>query len=182
MNTSFPGNDQMGKSKGQWFSKLDAYSNHSGSFSKFQCPGWTLTQDPQGFEVLLFIQKLLRWLSKAHPMLFSSAQSLNHVRLFVTPWTAVCQASLSITNSHSLPKLVSIESVMLPNHLILCRPLLLPPSICPSIRVFSSESALHSRWQSTGISASISVLPMNIQNWFPLGWAGWISNVESHLY
>ena len=77
---------------------------------------------------------------------FSSVQSLSHLRLFVTPWTAACQASLSITNSQSLSKLMSIESVMPSNHLILCRPLLLPPSILPSIRVFSSESVLCTVW------------------------------------
>ena len=77
---------------------------------------------------------------------FSSVQSLSCVRFFVTPWTAACQASQSITNSQSLPKLMSIESVMPFNHLILCRPLLLLPSIPPSIRVFSNESALRIRW------------------------------------
>ena len=77
---------------------------------------------------------------------FSSFQSLSHVRLFVTPWTAACQASLSITNPWSLLKLMSIKSVMPSNHLILCRPLLLPPSISPSIRVFSNKSALRIRW------------------------------------
>ena len=76
----------------------------------------------------------------------SSVQSLSRVRLFVTPWTAACQASLSITNSQSVLKLVSIELVMRCNHLILCHPLLLLPSIFPSIRVFSSELALHIRW------------------------------------
>ena len=76
---------------------------------------------------------------------FSSVQSLSCVRLFATPWTATCQASLSITNSWNLLKLMSIESVMPSNHLILCCPLLLPPSIFPSIRVFSKESALHIR-------------------------------------
>ena len=77
---------------------------------------------------------------------FSSVQSLSRVRLFVTPWTAARQASLSITNSWSLLKLMSIESVMPSNHFILCHPLLLPSSIFPSIRVFSNESALHIRW------------------------------------
>ena len=76
----------------------------------------------------------------------SSVQSLSRVWLFATPWTAASQASLSITNSHSPPKPMSIESVMPSNHLILCRPLLLLPSIFPSIRVFSNESALHIRW------------------------------------
>ena len=77
---------------------------------------------------------------------FSSVQSLSRVRLFVTPWTAACQASLSITNSRSSLKLMSIESVMPSSHLILCRPLLLLPPIPPLIRVFSNESTLHMRW------------------------------------
>ena len=76
---------------------------------------------------------------------FSSVQSLSCVRLFATPWTAACQASLSITNSRSSPKLMSIKSVMPSSHLILCRPLLLLPPIPPSIRVFSNELALHIR-------------------------------------
>ena len=76
----------------------------------------------------------------------SSVQSLSRVQLFATPWTAAHQASLSITNSWSLPKLMSIELVMPPNHLILCRPLLLLPSIFPNIRVCSNESALCIRW------------------------------------
>ena len=99
----------------------------------------------------------------------SSVQSLSRVWLFDR------QASLSITNSQSLPKLMSAESVMLSNHLILCHPLLLPPSIFPSIRLFSNESALCIRWTNIGVSASASVLPMNTQNWSPLGWTGWIS-------
>ena len=76
---------------------------------------------------------------------FSLVQLLSHVRFFVTPWTAALQASLSITNSQSLLKLMSIELVMPANHLILCHPLLLPPPIFPSIRVFSRESVLHIR-------------------------------------
>ena len=94
----------------------------------------------------------------------SSVQSLSCVRLFVTPFTAACQASLSITNSWSLLKLLSIELMMPSNHLILCRPLLLLPLIFPSIRVFSSESVLCISGQRTGISASASVLPINIQD------------------
>ena len=77
---------------------------------------------------------------------FSSVQLLTRVQLFVTPWTVSRQASLSITNSRSLPKLMSIESVMPSDHLTLCHPLFLPLSIFPSIRVFSNESALHIRW------------------------------------
>ena len=79
-------------------------------------------------------------------MYFSSIQSLSHVWLFATPWTAACQASLSITNSWSLLKLMSIESVRPSNHLILCHPLLLLPSIFPSIRVLFNESVLLIRW------------------------------------
>ena len=91
---------------------------------------------------------------------FSSVQSLSRVQLFVTPWTAARQASLSITNSWSPPKLMSIESVMPSNHLILCRPLLLPPSIFPSIRVFSNESALCIRWPQYW-SFSFNISPSN---------------------
>ena len=87
-----------------------------------------------------------------------SVQSLSHVRLFVTPWTAARQASLSITNSWSLLKLMSIESVMLPIHLSLCHPLLLLPSIFPSIRVFSNELALYIRWPKYW-SFSLSISP-----------------------
>ena len=89
-----------------------------------------------------------------------SVQSLSHVRLFVTPWTAARQASLSITNSQSLLKLMSITSVMPSNHLILCYPLLLPPSVFPSIRVLSNESALRIRWPKYW-SFSFSISPSN---------------------
>ena len=82
---------------------------------------------------------------------------------------------LSFTISRSLLKLMSNKSVMPSNHLILCPPLLLLPSIFPSIRAFSNESALHIRWPKIGTSASASVLPVNIQDWFPLGLTGWIS-------
>ena len=92
---------------------------------------------------------------------FSSGQLLSRVRLFATPWTAARQASLSITNSYSLLKLMSIESVMPSNHLILCHPLLLPPSNFPSIRVFSNESVLRMRWPKYW-SFSFSISPSNI--------------------
>ena len=90
----------------------------------------------------------------------SSVQSPSRVRLFATPWTAAHQASLSITNSWNSPKPMSIESVMPSNHLILCRPLLLLPSIFPSIKVFSNESALHIRWPKYW-SFSFSISPSN---------------------
>ena len=106
---------------------------------------------------------------------FSSAQSLSHVWLFVTPWTAACQASLSITNCWSLLSLMSIESVMPSNHLILCCPLLLLPSVLPSIRVFSNESVLHIRWPKYW-SFTFSISSSNEYSGpIYLGWTGWIS-------
>ena len=91
---------------------------------------------------------------------FSSVQSLSRVRFFATPWTAACQASLFITNSQSLPKLMPIESVMPSNHLILCWPLFLLPSIFPSIRVFSNDSVLRIRWPKYW-SFSFNISPSN---------------------
>ena len=107
--------------------------------------------------------------------------SLSHVWLFATPWTAARQAFLSIINSRSLLKLMSIESVMSSNHLILGRPLLLLPSILQASRSFQISQFFASGSPSIGASASASVLPMNIQNWFPLGWTGWISLLSKGL-
>ena len=104
----------------------------------------------------------------------SSVQSLHRVRLFATPWSAARQASLYITNSQSLLKLISIELVMPFNHLILCHPILCLPAIFPSITVFSNESVLCIRWPNYGVSASAWVLPMKTLDWSPLGWTGWI--------
>ena len=112
---------------------------------------------------------------------FSSVQSLSFVWLFATPWTTTCQASLSIANSRSLLKLMPIESVIPSNHVIFCRPLLLLPSICPRVMVFSKESVLCIRWPKIVASASASILPMTIQDWFPLGWTGWISLLSKGL-
>ena len=116
-----------------------------------------------------------------------SVQSLSHVWLFVTPWAAACQASLSVTNSWSLLTLMSIESVMPSNHLILCRPFLLLPSIFPSIRVFSSESVLHIRWPkywSFTFSISLSneylgMISFGI-NWFDLAVQGTLKSLLQH--
>ena len=102
-----------------------------------------------------------------------SVQLLSHVRLFATPWTAVLQASLSISNSQSLLKLMSIELMMLSKHLILCRPLLLLPSIFPSIRVFSNESAPRIRWPKYW-SFSFSISPSNEYSGL-ISWTGLIS-------
>ena len=109
---------------------------------------------------LLYVKVRFWALAALTPVQFSSVQSLSHLWLFATPWIAACQASLSITNSQSPPKPMSIESVMPSNHLILCRPLLLPPSIIPSIRVFSNESVLLIRWPKYW-SFSFNISPSN---------------------
>ena len=106
---------------------------------------------------------------------FQSVQSLSRVQLFATLWTATHQASLSITNYWSLLKFMSIKSVMPSNHVILCQSLLLLPSIMSNIRVFQMSQFFTSDGQNFGVSASASVLPMNIQGSFPLAWTGWIS-------
>ena len=98
-------------------------------------------------------------------------QSLSGVWLIVTPWTAARRASLSFTISRSLLKLMSIGLVMSPNHLILCHPLIVLSLIFPSIKVFANDQFFTSRGQITGASASTTVLPVNIQGWFPLGLA-----------
>ena len=108
----------------------------------------------------------------------SSVQSLSHVQLCGLMDCGIPGLPV-ITNSWNLLKVMSIESVMPSNHLILCRPLL--PSIFPSIRVFSNESVLRIRWPSIGASASASVLPVNIQDWFPVGLTGWISFQSKEL-
>jgi len=106
---------------------------------------------------------------------FSSFQSLSRVWFFATPWIAVRQASLSIINSWSSLKLMSIESVMPSSHLILCRPLLLLPQSVPSSESFPMSQLFISGGQSIGLSALASVLSVNTQDWSPLGWTGWIS-------
>ena len=110
---------------------------------------------------LIALESMLHWnMTMFSDQGISSVQSLSHVCLVAAPWTAACQASLSIINTQSLPKLVSIESVMPSNHLILCRPLLLLPSIFPRIRVFSSESVLCIRWPKYW-SLSFNISPSN---------------------
>ena len=110
-------------------------------------------------------------------------QSLSHVSLFATPWTAVHQASLSFTISWSLLNFMSSESVMLSNHFTLCGPLFLLPSIFPYIRVFPTRRLFTSGVQSIRDSVATTVLPMNIQSWFPLGLTGVISlqNESVHM-
>ena len=105
-------------------------------------------------------------------IVYVCVQSLSHVRLFATPWTAARQASLSFTVSWSLLRFMSIDSVVPSNHLILCCPLFLLPSIFPCIRFFSNKSALCIKWQSIRAPASASGLPMNILVWFPLRLTG----------
>ena len=128
-----------------------------------------------GWEIYIFTSSL-------HPMIlmlmvyqFSSVQSLSRVWLFATPWTTARQASLSITNSRNPPELMSIELVMLSNHLILCHPLLLLSSSFPASGSFPISPLFASGGQSFGVSALISVLLVNTQDWSPLGWTGLIS-------
>ena len=106
---------------------------------------------------------------------FSSVQSLSRVQLFVTPWIAACQASLSITISRSSLRLASIKSVMPSSHLILGRPLLLLPPIPPSISLFSNESTLRMRWPKYWSFSFSIILPKKSQGWSPSEWTGWIS-------
>ena len=113
-------------------------------------------------------------------VLISSVQLFSCVWLLATPWTEAHHASLSITNSRSLLKLMSLKLVMPPKHLILCHSLLLFSSIFPSIRIFSYESVLHIRWPKDW-SFSFSISPANIQDWFLFGWTGWISLLSKRL-
>ena len=128
------------------------------------------------------------WVVWTHRLALLLLFRLTHVRLFATPWTAAHQASLSFTISQSLLKLMSIESVMPSNHLILCRPLLLLPSIFPSIRVFSNESALSIRWPKYW---SFSISPSNKYSglisfrtdWFDLAVQGTLrSLLQNHIW
>ena len=126
----------------------------------------------------------LPYFNKRHhhaPSWFSSVQSLSRVRLFATPWNAACQAFLSITNSRSPPKPMSIESAMPSNHLIVCHPLLLLPQSFPASGSFPMSQLFASGGQSIGVLASTSILPMNTQEWSPLGWTGWISLQSKEL-
>ena len=121
------------------------------------------------------LQKQLEKRLKMTINYISSFQLLSHVWLFATPWITAHQASLSVTNSWSSPKPMTMESVMPSSHLILCRPFLLLPPIRPSIRVFPMSQLFASGGQSIGVSASASVLPKNTQDWSPLEWTSWIS-------
>ena len=121
------------------------------------------------------LSDLNEWMLDSLLSISPSVQLLSCVWLLVTPWTAARQACLSFTISCSLLKLMSIESVMPSNHLVLCDPLLPLPSIFPSIRSSPMSQFFGSGGQSIGVSASTSVLPVNTQDWFSLGWTGWIS-------
>ena len=116
-----------------------------------------------------------RWEKRKVFMMISSVQPLSDVQLFANPGTAAGQASLSITNTWSLLKLMSIELVMPSNHLILCHPFFLLLQSFSASGSFLMSQFFTSGGQSTGVSASTSVLPMNTQDWSPLGWTDWIS-------
>ena len=172
--------------------------HHSSKASILQCSAFFIVQLSHPYMTIgktidltrqTFVGKLMSLLFNMLPRLetmetmllmlqFSSVQSLTRVRLFVTPWITARQASLSITNStnsRSLLKLMSIESMMPSSHLILCCPLFLLPPIPPRIRVFSNELVLWITWTRIGVSTSASVLPKNTQGWFLLELTGLIS-------
>jgi len=131
---------------------------------KIKCLRINITKEMKGLYIETMIMKEIEVV----------VQSLSHVRLFATPWTAACQASLSFTISWSLLKLISLELVMPSNHLILCRPLSCLQYF-PASESFQMSQFFASGGQSIGVAASASVLPMNIQDCFPLGWTGLIS-------
>ena len=135
--------------------------------SKITVPCCSLRPEVTTVQTLTIITFLL-------PLL-SSVQSLSCVWLFATPWTTALRASLSITNSRSLLKPMSIESVMPSSHLILCCPFSSCPQSLPASGSFQMSQLFTWGGQSTGVSASASVLPVNTQDWSPLGWTGWIS-------
>ena len=136
----------------------------NGNPFQYSCLGNPMDKVWAWWVIIHGVAKSQTWLSNW--ALFSSVQSLSRVQLFMTPWATAHQASLSIPNSQSSPKPMSIESVMPSNHLILCCPLLLLPSIFPSIRSFPMKWLFAPGGQSTGVSASASVVPMNIQDCF----------------
>ena len=121
---------------------------------------------------ILEVQQSFQWI---FTFSLSSVHSLSCVWLFAITWTAACQVSLSITNPQNFFKFISIESVMPSNHFILYHLLLLPTSVFPIIRSFQMNQFFISGGRSIRVSASASVLPMNTQDWSPLGWTGWIS-------
>ena len=127
-----------------------------------------LERQPQREELWAHSQKVLSCKKRRE----ASVQSLSHVQLSVIPRTTAHQASLSFTNSQSLLKFMSVESVIPSNHLILCHPLLLLPAIFPSLGSFQMSQFFASGGQSIGAPASTSVLPMNFKDWFPLGLTG----------
>ena len=126
-------------------------------------------------QLFYVIGKILLCFSAIFSKCFISVQSLSHVWLIATPWTATCQASLSIINFQSSPKLMSIESVMPSNHLICVVPFSSCPQSFPASRFFPMSQLFASGGQSIGVSASASVLPVNTQDGSPFGWTGWIS-------
>ena len=151
-----------GNQSGEWWTpvqRLTPLPDNQGGFYR-----WREGVTCRNSTVISISSIGLQWSDYQHLGCFQSVQSLSHVQLFVTPWTAACQASLSITNSRSLLKFMSMESVMPSNPLILCPSLLLLPSLFPSIRVFSSESVPRIKWPKYCGTASASVLPMNSQD------------------
>ena len=146
-----------------WFGQQIMITLPTG-FPNLTCPNWTLD-----------IHKMPPGSRLPYSSQFSSVQLLSCVRLFVTPWIAAHQASLSITNSRSLPKLMSIKSVMPSSHLILWGALPYSPQYLPASGSFPMSQLFTWGGQIIGVSASASILPMNTQDWSPSEWTGWIS-------
>ena len=130
--------------------------------------------------VKFILVSLFRYVS-IHPVLLCCCSVAKSCLTLATTWTAAHQASLSFTISLSLLRPIFIELMMPSNHLILCHPRLLLPSIFPSSKVFSNESVLHMRWPKYWSFSLVSVLSMNTQDWSPLGWTGWISLLSKEL-
>ena len=144
---------------------------HAAVYGVTKSRAWLETEQYQ-HSIMLTLQSLLTHFTIVG--YFSSVQSFSCFWLFAAPWTAACQTSLSVTSYWSLLKLMSIESVMPSNNLILCRPLLCLLQSFPAWGSFPMSQFFTSGGQSIGVSASVSILPMNIQDLFPLGWTGWI--------
>ena len=154
---------------------------HSSKASVLQCSGFFIVQLSHPYMTTGKTIALTRWtfVGKVMPLLFNMLSSVQFSCSVMSdsanPWTSAHQASLSITNSQSLPKFMSIELVMLSNHLILCFPFSSCPQSFPVSVSFQMIQLFASGGQSIGVSASTSVLPMNAEDWSLLGWTGWIS-------
>ena len=157
--------------RGAWWAAVHGVTKSD--MTEWLSTSWLMVWNVYSWMLLtIHISSLQKCLFKSFVVVVVVVELLSHVWLFATPWTAAYQASPSFYCLLGLFKFRSIESVMPSNYIIICHHLFLLPSVFPSIRIFSSELSLYIRWPSIGTSASESVLPMNIQGWFPLGLTG----------